>query len=335
MKKTRMEDVARIAGVSIATVSRALNDHPAVNVRTKRRIWKLAREHSYGFQSNTPGSLNQAVALFSVVVPAPQGRDSWLLDPFFLEILGGIGQAAHESKCDFVVSHTTPQTYDDLQNFIERTRTDGVIFLGQSLLHEHLNRLSETEKCFIVWGSNLPEQKYCSVGSDNTRGGCRATLHLLRLGRRKVVFIGDREAPEIRQRHEGYVEALRRYDITADEILISTAHFEIESAQAAVDSLIHSQVRFDGIFAASDAIAIGSIRSLVRNGISVPDDVSVVGYDDVIFARYSQPALTTVRQDFTTAGRLMVSKLLNARDGINMVSERLETEIIIRESCGA
>ncbi len=334
-KKTRLEDLAALAGVSTATVSRALNDSPAVNDRTKRAIWKLAREQGYGFRPNMPTSLSQSVATISIVVPTPQGRDGWLLDPFFLELLGGIGEAARDSRCDFLVSHASPQSYDDLSKLVEVNRSDGVIFLGQSYLHERLNRLAAVEKGFIVWGGELPGQRYCSVGSDNVRGGRRAAAHLLRLGRRRIAFIGDTEAPEVRQRFEGYKDALARADVAYDEKLVSPAHFEIESAQAAVDSLIAENIPFDAVFGGSDAIAIGAIRALTRRGVSVPDDISVVGYDDVMLARYSQPALTTIRQDLAQAGRLMVSKLLNARDGGEMISERLDTNIIVRDSCGA
>lgn len=334
-KKTRLEDLAALAGVSTATVSRALNDHPAVNDRTKRRIWQLAREHGYGFRPSMPTSLNQADATISIIVPAPQGRDGWLRDPFFLELLGGIGEAARESRCDFLVSHTTPQSFDDLNRLMDTNRADGVIFLGQSFLHDRLNRLADIERRFIVWGGELPGQKYCSVGTDNVRGGRRATAHLTRLGRQRIAFIGDRDAPEMGQRFEGYKESLSRAGLKPDERLISTAHFEIESASAAVDALIAQDVNFDAIFACSDVIAIGAIRSLLKHGISVPEDVSVVGYDDVMMAKYARPALTTVRQDLLKAGRLMVSKLLNAKSGRDMVSERLDTDIIVRESCGA
>ena len=334
-KKTRLEDLAKIAGVSTATVSRALNDNPAINEKTKRKIWQLAQEHGYGFRPSMPTSLNLAEATISIIVPAPQGRDGWLSDPFFLELLGGIGEAARESRCDFLVSHTTPESFDDLNRLMDTNRADGVIFLGQSFLHDRLNRLAEIEKKFIVWGGELPGQKYCSVGTDNVRGGRRATSHLIRLGRERIAFIGDRDAPEMRQRFEGYAEALSRHGLDVDERLVSTAHFEIESASTAVDALIAQNVEFDAVFACSDTIAMGAIRSLARHNRSVPKDVSIVGYDDIMMARYSRPALTTVRQDLAKAGRLMVSKLLNAKSGRDMMSERLETDIIVRESCGA
>jgi DNA-binding LacI/PurR family transcriptional regulator len=214
------------------------------------------------------------------------------------------------------------------------SRADGVIFLGQSSLHNALNRLSGSEARFVVWGAQLPDQAYCSVGSDNLLGGRRGTLHLARLGRRRIVFLGDTEAPEVSLRVRGYSEALEQAGLEAQPELMVSAHFTVESGEASVDALIARGTPFDGIVAASDLIALGAIRSLLNAGIRVPEDVSVIGYDDVPFARYSRPALTTIMQDTARAGRLLVSKLIDAAGGGEMRSERIPTELIVRGSCG-
>jgi len=333
-KSTRLEDIAALAGVSISTASRALNDSPSVNARTKQLIWKLAREHDYPFRRYMPAGPIGATGTIALVVPRPQGRESQLDDPFFLELVAGLSDAARERGCDLLVSHFAPVSFDDLAAAMTTSRADGVIFLGQSSLHHAFNRLAESEARFAVWGAELPEQDYCSVGSDNLSGGRRATLHLARLGRRRIVYLGDTEAPEVGQRVRGYVEALEQSGLGVDEALMVPAHFTVESAEASVDAMIGRSLAFDGIVAASDLIALGAIRSLQRAGRRVPEDVSVVGYDDVPFARYSRPALTTISQDTARAGRLLVSKLLDTGGEGEMRSERLPTELIVRESCG-
>jgi DNA-binding LacI/PurR family transcriptional regulator len=333
-RSTRLEDIAALAGVSISTASRALNDSPAVNARTKQLIWKLAREHDYPFRRYMPAGPIGATATIALVVPRPQGREGQLDDPFFLELFAGISDAARDRGCDLVVSHFAPTSFDDLSAAMTTTRADGVIFLGQSSLHHAFNRLSASEARFAVWGAQLPDQAYCSVGSDNLDGGRRATLHLARLGRRRIVFLGDTEAPEVTQRVRGYQEALEQAGLGQDPALLVPAHFTVESSEASVDALIGRGEAFDGIVAASDLIALGAIRALLHAGRAVPGDVSVIGYDDVPFARYSRPALTTVRQDTARAGRLLVSKLLDTGAGGEMRSERLPTELIVRESCG-
>ncbi len=333
--KTRLADLARLAGVSITTVSRALNDSAAVNAQTKQQIWKLAREHSYPFRGYMPSGPTAAAATLAIVIPRPQGRGAQLSDPFVLELIAGVGEAARGRGCDFIVSHVTPNGADELLALMETNRSSGVIFLGQSSLHAAFNRLAATQSRFAVWGADLPKQAYCSIGSDNPLGARRATLHLARLGRRRIVFLGDIEAPESMQRRQGYLAALAQANLPADPRLTVPAHFGIEAAAASVDTLISRRIKFDGIVAASDLIALGAIRALLRAGMSVPEDVSVVGYDDISFARYSRPALTTVRQDTALAGRLLVSKLLNSPASGEHKSERLPTDLIVRESCGA
>ena len=331
---TRLEDLARLAGVSTATVSRALSDNPAVSNRTKQLIWELAKEHRYPFRRGLPTGPIGATGTIALVVPRPQGRDSQLDDPFILELFAGVADAARERGCDLVMSHFMPTGYQDLSAAMTTSRADGIIFLGQSSLHTAFNRLAENETRFAVWGAQLPDQAYCSIGSDNMAGGRRATLHLARMGRKRIVYLGESEAPEVAQRIGGHRDALKRSDLPDEPELMIPTFFTVESGEAAVDALLARGVAFDGIVAASDLIALGAVRSLLHHGVKVPQDVSVVGYDDVPFARFSRPALTTVRQDTARAGRMLVSKLLETGADSEMRSERLPTELIVRESCG-
>ena len=273
-RNTRLEDLAKLAGVSISTASRALNDSPAVNARTKQLIWKLAREHDYPFRRYMPAGPIGADGVIALVTPRPQGREGRLSDPFFLELLAGVGEAARERGCDVIMSHFAPTSYDDLSAAMNTSRADGVIFLG------------------------------------------------------------DLDPPEAMQRHRGYLDALGKAGLAVDPDLIMEAHFEVESAEASVDSLIRRGVSFDGVVCASDQIALGAVRALLHAGLRVPEDVSVIGFDNVPFSRYARPALTTIAQDTMKAGRLLVSKLLdNPGDSVGR-SERIPTDLIVRESCG-
>ena len=334
-RTTTLEDIAKLAGVSISTASRALNDSPSINRQTKQRIWKLAREQNYPFRDYMPAGPIGADATIAVVIPRPQGREFLLGDPFFLDLLSGLAEAAYVRDCDLLVSHVAPASFDDLSVLMSTSRADGIVFLGQSNLHAAFNRLATEESRFVVWGAELPDQDYCCVGSDNFAGARRATAHLVRLGRRRIVFLGDIDDPEPAQRHLGYLDALALAGVAADPVLTVPAHFEVESAEAAVDALIHHDVPFDGVVAASDLIALGAVRALRRAGFNVPKDVSVIGFDNVRFARYATPALSTIAQDTSKAGRLLVSKLLDAGEGkMRSRSERLPTELVVRESCG-
>lgn len=330
--KTTLEDLARLAGVSISTVSRALNDHPLISSRTKQRIWALARDHDYPFRQSMPTAPIGAEGSIAIVTPYFHGRPLPLAHPFFLELLASIGEAARARDCDFTVSHVAPARYEDLVLATTTSRASGVIFLGQSAMHKELNRLSETNARFVVWGAKLPGQLYRSIGSDNLLGGTRATAHLARLGRRRIAFVGGTD-PEAMQRRRGYQNALKQAGLEFDPELVCNVEFELESAEAAVSGLLKRGINFDGVVGASDLIALGAIRALGRFGKSVPRDVSVVGYDDMLLSRLSTPALTTIRQDTREAGRLLVGSIL---DPLSQSSfDRLPTELIVRESCGA
>lgn len=331
--RTRLEDIAAMAGVSVATASRALNDSPAVAHATKLAIWRLAREHEYPFKAHMPAGPIGAQA--TIVVVTPQHGARGLQNSFLLELLAGIMDAARDRGCDVLMSYVAAANLNELQVLMSTNRADGVIFLGQSSLHKEFNLLAEKEARFVVWGAELPNQTYCSIGSDNFGGGRLATNHLIRLGRRRIVFLGDVDTPEPAQRQRGHIDALQAHGLPVDPDLLTPCHFDVEAAEAAVGALLDRNVPFDGVVAASDQLALGAIRTLQLAGVRVPEDVAVVGYDNLPFARLARPALTTVAQDVGKAGRLLVSKLLTARQGSEIRSERLPTELIVRESCGA
>lgn len=332
-KATRLEDLARLAEVSVSTVSRALNDSPAINRRTKEHIWQLARQMDYPFRNSMPVGPIGAEATIAVVVPQPQSRDEQRSDPFLKQLLDSIYVAARERHCDILISHIYPRNYEDLTYAMKTSRADGVIYIGQSYLRSEFNRLNQEDDRFVVWGAEFSDQEYCSVGSDNPEGGARATSHLIRLNRQNIVFLGDTQAPEAAQRYRGYQTAHSKHGLSIDDEMLVPAHFEIESAEAAVESFIASGKKFDGIVAATDLLALGAIRALRNHKIKVPEDVSVVGYDNIPFAALSTPALSTVSQDTRKAGRLLVSKLIDTR-GHQSRSERLPTNLIVRDTCG-
>ncbi|PTQ12651.1 LacI family transcriptional regulator [Sphingomonas oleivorans] len=335
-KTVKLEDIARKAGVSVSTVSRALSGSAAVNAETRQRIRDLAEEHAYDAPSRrSRNAASRPMPPITIVMAPPHSDSSQMAEPFSLGLLGGIGNAMREYECDFTVSHRVPADPDSLVRFMESNPAEGMIFLGQSQLHASLNRLAARGRKFVVWGAEIEDQAYCSVGSDNLRGGQRATRHLIRLGRRRIAFIGDGDSREVAQRQQGYRDALEETGIAIDHKLIRPTRLYPDSAVEAIDDLIDRGIAFDGIVAASDMIALGAIRGLERRGRRVPDDVSVVGYDDIDMAAHMRPALTTIRQDTAKAGRLLVAKVMRILGGHPASSERLTTDLIVRESCGA
>ncbi|MDG2515698.1 LacI family DNA-binding transcriptional regulator [Sphingobium yanoikuyae] len=332
----RLEDLARQAGVSVSTVSRALNGGGAVNSETRRRIQELAESSDYDVPARRSRLSRGAGAQTITVVLAPSHhRTRPVIDTFSLGLVGGIVSALLPRRLDLSISHLVPDDSRALTRFAQEFPHDGIIFLGQSPLHESFNKLAETGRKFVVWGAAVPNQAYCAVGSDNRKGGQRATSHLVRLGRRKIGFLGHLDTLELQQRHEGYLAALDEAGLEVDPALHRSCWLEPDSAVEAVDGLLDQGAAFDALVCASDLVALGAMRALMRRGLSVPTDVALVGYDDIELAAHAHPALTTIRQDPIKAGRVLVGKLLGLLDGGQAMSEQLTADLIVRETCGA
>ena len=331
----KLEDLARLAGVSVSTVSRALNDSHLVSQKTRKHILELAEQYQYAGRTGFKARDSVQARSVAVVIPPLRGRDIHLSNPFLMELIGGIGDALWEWGHDLVVSHRQPADLDRVTGQNRKKGPGAFIVLGQGAFHDDLNLMAQRGIHFVVWGERLEAQDYCVVGSDNLQGGYRATSHLVRLGRRKIAFVGDPKSGEPGLRFEGYRQALADAGMEFNSRLVEPAQFYPESGLEAVDSLLAKGIRFDGLVAACDTIAIGAMRGLVAHGISVPGDVSVVGYDDMQVAAYCNPPLTTIRQDVVKAGRQLVSKAMRTLNGEIVHSSYLETELVIRNSCGA
>jgi DNA-binding LacI/PurR family transcriptional regulator len=219
-------------------------------------------------------------------------------------------------------------------------RADGLILLGYGdyrTYREKLQALAAANTRFIIFGPKVKSYPNNSIGCDNVSGGEQATSHLLNLGRRRIAFLGNttRRCPEFADRYAGYVEAHRKAGIEpAAELKLDADNLEQLGIEA-VHELLRSGAAFDAIFAVTDVIAIGAIRALQENGLSVPGDVSVVGFDDMPLAAHVAPALTTVRQDIRLASKSLVAAIVEQIEGQPTALNYLDPKLIIRDSCGA
>ena len=328
-------DIARLAGVSKSTVSRALNDSPLIGAETKERIRALARDHD--FRINVPArrlSLKQshAVALVSYAYTA----NSAVPDAFMLEIMSGVSTALHENDYDLLVIHVTRTDTEWVPRYLESGRVDGFILLSGMCTRRQLDSLAAAKAPFVMWG--FPPgggTGYCSVTGDSVTGGKIATAYLLESGRSRVAFLGGpAQEPEVQDRFRGYSEALREAGHDVDPALVVNAswHDPDASSAAAIRELLDGAPDLDAVFANSDLLAIGAIAALRGAGRSVPEDVAVIGYDDISIARFSSPPLTTVRQDGPLAGRLLAENLIqHLRTGV-VTNVSIPAELVVRES---
>ncbi len=330
-----LQDLADLAGVSRATVSRALNDSPLINEKTRKRLQALARKHNYTVNQQARGLRLNRSRVVSVVFMLDPRSDQHPSDPFFLEMLGGIadGLAAHDY--DLLLAPAPIPSIQELAASRAVRHADGVIFVGQGEEHKALSELVDQDVNMVVWGSEIAGRRYTLIGGDNVGGGFAATQHLLELGRRRIAFFGNMRSPENSARYTGYQSAHVAIKAPCEMSLTFDIPADMQHAQTTIRAILQSQPGFDAIVCTSDVMAIAAISALSEIGIKVPSDVAVVGYDDILLAGYSTPTLTTIRQNIPYAGGVLVDSLLTLIDGKKASDRILGSELVVRKSSGA
>lgn len=332
-----LQDLADIAGVSRATVSRALNDSPLTSAETKAKLQALARKHNYTVNQQARDFRLRQTRVISVVFMLDTHSDQHPSDPFFLEMLGGIADGLAHRDYDLLLAHAPISGVRELANTrIARIarNSDGVIFVGQGEDPEALDDIARSGAHIVVWGEPVADKHYTLVGGDNEIGGYSATAHLLKQGRQRVAFFGNTRTPENRARYAGYKRALSERDKPVNGKLIFEIPSDTEHAQADIVRVISAGFDMDAIVCTSDVMAIAAISALTEKGIRVPQDVAVIGYDDIRMAAYSSPPLTTVRQSIQRAGNVLVESVIALINGQEVADTILESELVIRKSCG-
>jgi DNA-binding LacI/PurR family transcriptional regulator len=332
-RRMQMADLARLAGVSASTVSRALSGSPLISVETRERIQELARQFNYTVNSVATDLRSGVKRTIAVVVPYEEATRQSFSDPFLHGIIGALADVLTERGYEMLLSRVEADRLDSTAALVEGGRTAGLVLIGQWRQHEQLNAMAARGLPLVVWGTLLPNQRYCSVGGDNLQGGRLVAEHLLELGRRQVLFLGDTGLPEVAQRYEGFAAVLREHGIEHPPELCATVPFLAEAGRRTVLSLIESQPALDGIFASSDLLAMAAVGALRESGRQVPQQVAVVGYDDVALAAHFNPPLSTIRQPMNEAAVALVENLLaQLSDPLPPPSTVLETRLVIRES---
>lgn len=339
-KKTRVTslDIAHRAGVSQATVSRVLAGSPLVNADTRRRVEQAVRELNYKVDRHASSLRTQRAGTLALLLFEDPTPDESHINPFFLAMLGSITRACARQGHDLLVSFQ--QLSDDWHaDYEDSMKADGLILLGYGdyLAYESkLARLVEQGTHFVRWGQVQPGQPGISIGCDNHAGGALAGRHLLERGCRRIAFLGDASSrfPEFFARYQGCDAALREAGLGMSPALQVDADSTEEAGYAAARALVARGEPFDAIFAASDLIAIGAIHALKEAGLRVPDNVAVVGFDGTPMARFADPPLTTVVQDTSRAGELLVDTLLKQVRDQPARSVMLEPTLDVRASSG-
>jgi LacI family transcriptional regulator len=333
--------IAEQAGVSPSTVSRVVNNKHTgkVSEATRVRILELARTLQY-----RPNP--QAVALATGRPPNTLGivipyYSHTFRSFYFSEISSGVLDTAdrHQMDVNLLVHHDG--TADSYRRLLAGHRVAGVVLFGGETNDAAIEMCQESGIPFVVINHDATAPKVLSVGSDNEGGAHDATRHLIRLGHTRIAYItGPRARPDADVRCAGYLRAMAEAGIPVPEGYVSPGDFTEKGGREAMRALLALPLRPTALFAANDQSAIAAMSVIKRAGLRVPEDIAVVGFDDIPLAQHVEPALTTVHQPIYRMGQRATEMLIahlnanNAGDGAT-TEQMLRTRLVLRESCGA
>ena len=329
-QRRTIRQIAELAGVSIATVSQVLNGRGDVSDETRDLVARVIRENGYSANRSARGLSGGRTGLVGILVPL-------VYPAYFSAILAGAAEALSQSDLQIVLSPTGHE-HDREVSVLDRLHglTDGALIILPEESSEELERLLDGGYRFVVLDPLMPlDERIPSVSAAHTSGADQAMRHLLKLGHRRIAQItGPTGWLATEDRRRGYRGALAAAGILPDPALEVEAEPEIDPGRDAAAYLLDLPDPPTAIFGFNDNIAIGAIQAARARGIRVPDDLSIVGFDDVEHATIVSPALTTVRQPLAEMGRTAVSLLNRLLDGQDFETLHIElaTRLVVRDS---
>jgi LacI family transcriptional regulator len=337
MNKVNIKHVAKEAGVSIATVSRVVNGQDRVNKATIEKVLRAVETLSYFPDHTAQSMIKKTTRSIGLIVPQLSNEYWAILSEVIQDELWQRGFTLIICSTD----HQLEKEIAYLRMMVER-RVDGII-LGSSVLSLRKNinfsHIDDVKKYSIPLVSlDLQIPGVSCVFGDHLQGAFDAVNHIIQLGKRKIAYIGG-PAVSI-ERELGYRKAMMLNGLKVNESLVVLENAQSSDfGRSAVEKLIEAGNSFDAVFCGNDLIALGAMKEMEKNGLQVPKDVAVVGYDDITLAGLVRPSLTTVRQPIRRMGQELIHLLLDQehiQDGSVMTSKKvlIPTEFIIRESCG-
>lgn len=333
-----LEEIAKLAGVSRSTVSRVVNNHPNVRDQVRERVWEVIRETGYQPNAAARSLVTRRTHIVGVIIP--EAVTKLFTDPFFPLFLRGVTETCNAHHYYLMLSlFTGPAGQDEMyRRIVGSGHLDGVIVASTRMDDPLFSKLLQDDMPFVLVG-RLPDERVNYVDVDNVAAARMAVEHLIQLGHKRIGTItGPLSMTGGQDRLEGYRNALKAHRIPILDELIVEGDFTESSGRVGAQQLLVASPT--AIFAASDSMAIGALKALREAGLRVPDDVALVGFDDVSVATAVEPALTTVHQSIeglgSMAAELLLNLLENPPDG--QVSARriiLPTKLVVRDSCGA
>lgn len=332
-RRPTIKTVAARAGVGRTTVSRVVNGSDLVSAEVRTRVLEAIKELNYVPNSVARGLVTNRTDAVALVIPESESRLG--SEPFFAALIRGVSGALTETRTQLQLMLVRDQAErDQLTESVATRRVDGVLLVSVHADDRLPGMLEEMGLPTVLAGRRDADEQLSYVDSDNAGGALVAVRHLLHSGRRRIATItGPHDMDVGRSRLAGWRDAHGEAGLTADELLVETGDFTEESGSRAMSSLLERAPDLDAVFAASDLMAVGALAELRRRGRRVPEDVAVVGFEDSVLARHTNPPLTTVRQPVEELGRTMVRILTDiTRNGAPRRQVTLPTELVVRES---
>jgi DNA-binding LacI/PurR family transcriptional regulator len=331
-----LEEVARVAGVSRATASRVVNGSPRVSPDAKRAVDRAVRR--LGYQPNRAARSLVTRRTDSIALVIPEPTPKLFGDPFFPRLLRGVSETLAARDLQLVlVMPQSPADEARVERYLLGGHVDGALLVSLHGSDPLPLRLASRGVPTVVGGRPDGDAAVSYVDVDNVDGAKRAVQHLLGRGRRRIATIsGPLDMVPGRDRQTGYRQALTEAGIAPSAALEEEGDFTQETGARAMRALLARRPDLDGVFVASDLMAIGALRALTAAGRAVPTDVAVVGYDDAPLAQMTEPALSSVRQPIEEMGREMARLMVAQVSGSERVARRviLATQLVVRESSG-
>lgn len=332
--KIDIHKVALKAGVSIATVSRALNDNGLVKPATKAKIMKIVNELNYIPNPIARSLSKQSTETIGVVLPD-------LVGEFFMDFIHSIDEEAYKQNWHVLISssHSQRNLIETLIELMGSGRVDGVILMAPQIQNGVYEIIQKSKTPLMLVNSCGDFKNISQIKINNFKGSFDIVEHLIKVHNYKKIGMinGPKGNCDAEERYAGYLSALKKYKISMNTSLSINGNFDVDSGCIGFTTLMNQKVRPDAIFAANDMMALGAYETAKELGIKIPDDVAIVGFDDIYLSQFLTPRLTTIHVPIHELGRRAVKYLLETVSKKKSKKIRLEvlpTELIIGGSCG-
>ncbi len=331
----KLEEIAKLSGVSRSTVSRVINNDPHVRDETRARVWEVVRRLNYHPNAAARGLAAGRTRVLGLVIPT--GVAALFTDPYFPILIQGVTSACNAHDHSVMLWLAEPE-YERraIRQIMHNGLIDGVIVAAMLVDDPLVEALTNSEIPFILVGRHPTNPKVNYIDVDNLNGAITMVDHLYRAGRRRIATVtGPRNVVAGSHRLEGYLSALSAHNVAPENELIAEGDFSEMGGYHAMRQLLPH--RPDAVFAASDIMAIGALRAIREARLRVPEDIAVTGFDDMPFAARADPPLTTIRQPIQRTGALAAETIIDLIEHPDSQLRRvvLPVELVVRASCGA